>query len=199
MRLLLRIHFVDYSTCFDDTKCQSWLLLNLRRPPFSAAQDENDKFQQSYKTGPQIETHIAAYVTCQTNRSFIRWSPKSYNKQHSCDACDVKGRLVILYTEPFEKTLGMILDHRVTERRVEEMNSTVHNFVSVLFSFEKFVLIAQIELRWRWIQMVIVHDAVNRATWNRIETSKILLTFKIFPGRSQITARSTHQLSCELH
>jgi hypothetical protein len=26
-----------------------------------------------------------------------------------------------------------------------------------------------------------------------------LLTFKIFPGRSQITARSTHQLSCELH
>jgi hypothetical protein len=75
MRLLLRIHFVDYSICYDDTKC--WqaklvLLLNLRRPPFSAAQDENDKFQQSYKTGPQIETHIAAYVTCQTNRSFIR-------------------------------------------------------------------------------------------------------------------------------
>jgi hypothetical protein len=27
-----------------------------------------------------------------------------------------------------------------------------------------------------------------------------LLTFKIFPGRSQITAKSTHhQLSCELH
>lgn len=42
----------------------------------------------------------------------------------------------------------MVLNHRVTEGRIEEVDGAVHNMIFVFLSFEDFVLVAQIELGW---------------------------------------------------
>lgn len=71
---------------------------------------------------------------------------------------------IVWRTQPLDKTLRMILDDSVAERRIEEMDGAVNDMVAVFFSFQELVLITQVELWRSRVQMVIIKDAINRAT-----------------------------------